>query len=129
MKLLRNTNEAMSHVNLFRVAKIAITNYFVSRIISILSGITSRVIFVAGLYYFVLFLLLVSAKDWWNAFHFGSSQDSMVVVDVSDTVVIAVSDENFNVILLAVEIRANAAGLVQRRIERLLILQSGFPVP
>lgn len=102
----------MSHVNLFRVAKIAIANYFVSRIISILSGITGRVIFVAGLYYFVLFLLLVSAKDGWNAFHFGSSQDPVVVVDVSDTVVIAVSDKNFNVILLAVEIRANAAGLV-----------------
>ena len=88
----------MSHVNLFRVAKISIANYFVSRIIGILSGVTGRVILVAGLYYLVLFLLLVSAEDRWNAFHFRSSQNSVVVVDVSDTVIIAVSDEHFYVI-------------------------------
>lgn len=52
----------------------------------------------------------------------------MVVVDESDAVIVAISYKYFDVVFLGVEHTADAAGLVQRRVEGLLVFKSGFSV-
>jgi len=47
-----------------------------------------------------------------NAFHFWGRQDTVIVVDVPNAMVVAVSYENFDVILFLIEVAADTAGLV-----------------
>ena len=52
----------------------------------------------------------------------------MIVVDVPNAMVVAVSYENFDVILFLIKVAADTAGLVQGSLESLLVFQSGFAV-
>ena len=52
----------------------------------------------------------------------------MVIVDVSDAVIITISYKHFNIVFLWVEHTADTTGLVQRRVEGLLVFKGGFSV-
>ena len=78
-------------------------------------------ILVACFYYVVLFLILLHGLNLRDTFHLWRVQHPVIVVYKPDTVVVAVCDEHFDVVLRLIEEGTDPTRLIQGGVESLLI--------